>query len=111
MQIMSDYHRAFSMAKPVPTKPEAIMWKQIRNWWRAWGDLVRVRGFDDRLLADMGLDRETLRDRVMGRERREGAPTDLAASVSTLRPVNRPAPSSRAGAGCPGLDPVPAGRD
>jgi hypothetical protein len=82
------------MAKPVATLVEAIMWKRTGKWWQAWGDLVRVRGLDDRLLADMGLDRETLCDRVMGRESQ--ADTDIAA----LRAL----PSLHGGAGCPRVD-------
>lgn len=51
------------------------MWKRIRNWWQAEGALVGLQGVSDRMLEDMGLDREELRARVMG----EAAPTADAA--------------------------------
>lgn len=43
------------------------MWTQLKFWWRAEGDLVRLQGLGDRLLADMGLERGNLRDLVHGR--------------------------------------------
>lgn len=43
------------------------MWKQLKHWWQAEGDLAQMQGLSDRLLADMGLDREALRDQVHGR--------------------------------------------
>jgi Domain of unknown function (DUF1127) len=43
------------------------MWKHLRDWWRAWGDLVHLDRLDDRLLADMGIEREAIQNRVMGR--------------------------------------------
>lgn len=43
------------------------MWKQLKTWWRAEGDLAALHGLGDRLLEDMGLEREGLRDRVHGR--------------------------------------------
>lgn len=42
------------------------MFKKLKRWWQAEGDLVRLRGVDDRLLADMGLKRDALRDHVHG---------------------------------------------
>jgi hypothetical protein len=44
------------------------MWNQIRRWWKAEGDLVGLQNVSDRMLDDMGLEREGLRDRVLGRE-------------------------------------------
>jgi uncharacterized protein YjiS (DUF1127 family) len=44
------------------------MWKHLRDWWRAWGDLIHLERLDDRLLADMGVEREALQARVIGRE-------------------------------------------
>ena len=44
------------------------MWKQLKLWWQAQGDLAQMQGLSDRLLADMGLEREELRQRVLGRE-------------------------------------------
>ncbi len=49
-------------------KMEAQMWSRLKLWWRAEGDLVQLRGLDPRLLADMGLKREDLRDAVHGRQ-------------------------------------------
>jgi hypothetical protein len=43
------------------------MWKRLRRWWKAGTDLVHLQGLDARLLADMGLDHDTLRPRVMAR--------------------------------------------
>lgn len=50
------------------------MWKRLQHRWNAIGDLVRLRGLDDRLLADMGLEREGLSDRVLARETDHAAP-------------------------------------
>lgn len=44
------------------------MWQQLKAWWKTEGAMVRLQGLDDRLLADMGLDRDGLRDRVRGNE-------------------------------------------
>jgi hypothetical protein len=44
------------------------MWKRLKLWWRAVGDLAQMQGLSDRLLADMGLERDGLRQRVLGRE-------------------------------------------
>lgn len=41
------------------------MWKHIKRWWAAEGALVELQGVTDRMLEDMGLDRETLRARVL----------------------------------------------
>jgi|GEM_PF-4444177 len=43
------------------------MLERIRAWWAAEGALVELRGLSDRMLADMGLEREGLRERVLGR--------------------------------------------
>lgn len=43
------------------------MWKRLKAWWRADLDLQRLRRLDDRLLADLGFDRDTMQDRVLGR--------------------------------------------
>lgn len=42
------------------------MWQAIKRWWAAEGALVGLQGLDDRLLADMGLERTRLRKQVMG---------------------------------------------
>lgn len=42
------------------------MWKKLKVWWRSEGALVQLTGLSDRLLTDMGLDREDLRNRVYG---------------------------------------------
>lgn len=43
------------------------MWNRITHWWKAQGDLAKLHGVSDRMLADMGLEREDLRDRVLAR--------------------------------------------
>lgn len=42
------------------------MWKLIKRWWEAEGALVGLQGVSDRMLQDMGLEREDLRARVLG---------------------------------------------
>lgn len=42
------------------------MWNRIKDWWKAEGAMVQLQGVSDRMLADMGLKREGLRDRVLG---------------------------------------------
>lgn len=42
------------------------MWNRIRQWWDAEGALVGLQGQSDRMLADMGLRRDSLRARVVG---------------------------------------------
>ncbi|WP_180996092.1 DUF1127 domain-containing protein [Tabrizicola aquatica] len=42
------------------------MWSKLKEWWATEGALVQLSGLDDRLLADMGLEREALRARVTG---------------------------------------------
>lgn len=42
------------------------MWKRIKHWWQAEGDLAQLQGVSNRMLEDMGLDREELRASVMG---------------------------------------------
>lgn len=59
------------------------MWKRIKQWWQAEGAMAELHGISDRLLKDMGLEREGLRSRVMGKE--EAAPSS---------PCNRPAVGS-----------------
>jgi uncharacterized protein YjiS (DUF1127 family) len=43
------------------------MWTRITQWWKAQGELAKLQGVSDRILADMGLKREDLRDRVLAR--------------------------------------------
>jgi uncharacterized protein YjiS (DUF1127 family) len=45
-------------------KMEATMWDWLIDWWATDLDLQRLRALDDRLLADMGLDRDDLHSRV-----------------------------------------------
>lgn len=45
---------------------ETVMWMKFKKWWATEGEMVQLNGLDDRLLADMGLEREGLRDRVQG---------------------------------------------
>jgi uncharacterized protein YjiS (DUF1127 family) len=51
---------------------EIIMWKHLKDWWKTEGAMVQLQGLDDRLLADMGLDRDGLRERVRGEAERPG---------------------------------------
>jgi hypothetical protein len=44
------------------------MWTRIKRWWAAEGALVGLQGMSDRMLEDMGLDREGLAERVRGGE-------------------------------------------
>lgn len=43
------------------------MWNRIKHWWAAEGALVGLQGVSDRMLADMGLERDGLRSRVLDR--------------------------------------------
>lgn len=56
------------------------MWNRIKRWWDAEGAMVGLQGMSDRMLADMGLEREGLREKVMGR-------IDQEATVSGAAPV------------------------
>ena len=40
------------------------MWKQLKSWWATEGAIVQLQGQSNRLLADIGIDRETLRARL-----------------------------------------------
>ena len=42
------------------------MWNRIKHWWDAQGELAKLHGISDRMLADLGLERDDLRARVMG---------------------------------------------
>ena len=42
------------------------MWTTLKSWWALEREIARLRALDDRLLADMGLTRETLRARLHG---------------------------------------------
>jgi uncharacterized protein YjiS (DUF1127 family) len=66
IQIMSDYHRNADVAKGGASRKEQIMWTRIKRWWAVEGAMVSLQGMSDRQLADMGLQREGLRDRVVG---------------------------------------------
>jgi hypothetical protein len=44
------------------------MWKRIRHWWAVERDLAQLQGVSDRMLKDMGLERDSLRQRVMGQD-------------------------------------------
>ena len=51
------------------------MWNRIKNWWQAEGALVGLQGVSDRMLEDMGLEREELRERVLGHQPEAAAPS------------------------------------
>ncbi len=58
------------------------MWNELKRWWATEGALVQLRRLDDRLLADMGLTRDDLQDRVHGRADSNAAtPITVGASV------------------------------
>lgn len=49
------------------------MWNRIKHWWDAQGDLAKLHCVSDRMLTDMGLQREDLRGQVLGQEPRPQA--------------------------------------
>jgi hypothetical protein len=65
---MSDYRRKIGVAEGGYQEGDKVMWNRIKRWWAAEGALVGLQGVSDRMLADMGLEREGLRDRVLGHE-------------------------------------------
>ena len=58
------------------------MLNRIKNWWAAEGALVGLQGVGDRMLADMGLEREGLRNRVLGSPARSEPEATLAPVVA-----------------------------
>lgn len=60
------------------------MWNRIKRWWQAEGALVGLQGISDRMLDDMGLERETLRARVLA-SKPDGLPDDRAQKVHMAR--------------------------
>lgn len=60
------------------------MWNRIKQWWQAEGALVGLQYASNRMLEDMGLERETLRAQVMGHSTPE---TEAATGIGDLRPV------------------------
>jgi uncharacterized protein YjiS (DUF1127 family) len=63
---MSDYRSKPDMGKGRPARMEAQMWKRLKAWWQADLDLQRLRGLDDRLLADIGMERAEMKALVFG---------------------------------------------
>jgi hypothetical protein len=63
------------------------MWKRLQHWWKAEKDYIHLVGLDDRLLADMGVEREDLRPRLMGKAPPESAypPLDPEKALSNCR--------------------------
>ncbi len=59
------------------------MWNRIKRWWRAEGDLAQLQGVSDRMLEDMGLEREGLRDRVLARTNDAGPQSSCACRPTT----------------------------
>ncbi len=47
------------------------MLEQLSKWWSDLGAEAELRWLDDRMLADMGIEREEIRARVRGPESRE----------------------------------------
>jgi putative lipase involved disintegration of autophagic bodies len=61
------------------------MWNRIRQWWKAEGDWAQLQSNSDRMLADMGLEREGLRERVMGHEVETSAPCGCLPAANLAR--------------------------
>ena len=61
------------------------MWNRIKHWWRAEGAMVQLQGVSDRMLADMGLERDGLRERVVGETSAPSAPCACAPAGSLVR--------------------------
>ena len=59
------------------------MWNLITQWWTAQGELAKLQGVSDRMLEDMGLEREGLRDRVLARTTDIGAQSSCACRPTT----------------------------
>jgi uncharacterized protein YjiS (DUF1127 family) len=84
---------------------EADMWKRLQVWLDRDLAVQRLAALDDRLLADMGLERENVRQRVMGRTSLPSAPADEASvgpCVSLQPRAPRVARQACSGAGCSG---------
>ena len=64
------------------------MLNRIRAWWNATGDFARLQGMDDRMLQDMGVTRDDLYDRVLGRAAamRPDSPRSASLCLPTLAP-------------------------
>jgi uncharacterized protein YjiS (DUF1127 family) len=76
---MTDYRRIAPVANSSHHEWRLAMWNWIRTWWAAEGAIVRLQALDDRLLADMGLERESVERRVSGRDvPGGGAPRQVA---------------------------------
>jgi uncharacterized protein YjiS (DUF1127 family) len=60
------------------------MWNRFTHWWEAQGELAKLQGVSDRMLADMGLEREGLRDRVLARATDAGPQTTFACGPTTV---------------------------
>ncbi len=62
------------------------MWNRIGNWWARWDALARLRHLDDRLLADIGLQRESLHAQLMQNSVVKGqVPDDEVCACCQLR--------------------------
>ncbi len=63
------------------------MWKRFKIWWDIWGETVRLQGLDDRLLADIGVERTDIRARVAGRGGATDTPDNGEAGRTCLEPA------------------------
>lgn len=61
------------------------MWNRLKNWWDAQGDLAKLQGVSNRMLSDMGLQREGLRAQVLGQDRETPAHRLCAPTVHLMR--------------------------
>jgi uncharacterized protein YjiS (DUF1127 family) len=82
---MSDYRGNPGMAQARIPNEETVMFKRIKAWWAAEGALVQLQGVSDRMLADMGLEREDLRARVLD----ETAPERLGCGTCGMPAAGR----------------------
>lgn len=63
------------------------MWNRIKQWWKAEGALVGLQGASDRMLADMGLERGELRERVMGQVSDDRTEPGVAVLIAKAAPA------------------------
>lgn len=59
------------------------MLNRMKEWWQAQGELAKLQNVSDRMLTDMGLEREDLRDRVLARTTNPGTQSTCACRPTT----------------------------
>jgi uncharacterized protein YjiS (DUF1127 family) len=63
------------------------MWQRYKDWLNVNFETRRLSRLDDRLLADMGVERDEIRDRVAGRTWSTEEPTACRQTSQDDRPV------------------------